>query len=88
MQYPTKGLQNEIDALRNIQPDPVPKDVNAASLTDVDTKVSTVEPPFADSEILAEFFEIGNISDGDDEVMECTWKSDLLLALDFLLVFN
>ena len=47
-----------------------------------------MEPPFADSEILAEFFEIGNVSDGDDEVMECTWKSDLLLALDFLLVFN
>ena len=36
-------LQNEIDALRNIQPDLVPEDVIAASLTDVDADVSAVE---------------------------------------------
>ena len=36
-------LQNEIDALRNIQPDLAPEDVNAASLTDVDADVSAVE---------------------------------------------
>ena len=72
----------------NIQPDLVPEDVNAASLTDVDTEVSAVQPPLADSEILAEFFKTGNNSDGDDEVMGYAWKSDLLLALEFLLVFN
>ena len=37
------NLQNEIDALRNVQPDLVPEDVNAASLTDVDADVSAVE---------------------------------------------
>ena len=82
-----KDLQNEIDALRNLQPDLVPEDANAASFTDVDTEVSTVQPPLTDSKILAEFFETDNISDVDDEVMdvsdgleeepmECPNKSD------------
>ena len=90
-----KDLQNEIDALRNLQPDLVPEDVNAASLTDVDAEVSTVQLSLTDSEILAEFFETGNISDEDDEVMdvtdgleeepmECLGKSDLLLVLEVL----
>ena len=84
-------MQNEIDALRNIQPDLVPEDFNAASVTDADVEVSAVQAPPADSEILAEFFKTGNISEGDDEVidvsdalkekqMECPGKSDLLLA--------
>ena len=88
---PFEDLQNEIDALRNIQPDLVPEDFNAASVTDADVEVSAVQAPPADSEILAEFFKTGNISEGDDEVidvsdalkekqMECPGKSDLLLA--------
>ena len=50
---PFKNLQNEIDALRNLQPDLVPEHVNAASLTDADAEVSAVQPPLTDSEILA-----------------------------------
>ena len=52
---PLKDLQNQIDALRNLQPDLVPEDVNAVSLTDIDFEVSAVQPPLTDSEILAEF---------------------------------
>ena len=77
-------LQNEIDVLRNIQPDLVPEDVNAASLTDVDAEVSAVESLLTDSEILAGFLETSNISDGDEEIIECARKSDLLLALGVL----
>ena len=36
---PFKDLQNENDALRNLQPDLVPGNVNATSLTDVDAEV-------------------------------------------------
>ena len=42
---PFKDLQNEIDALRNHQSDLVPEDINTASLPDVDTEVSAVQPP-------------------------------------------
>ena len=35
-------LQNEIDALRNLQPELVPEDVKEALLTDVDVEVSAV----------------------------------------------
>ena len=91
---PLKDLQNEI-ASRNLQPDLVPEDVNAASLTNVDAGVSAVQPTLADSEIIAEFFKTGNISDGYDEVMdvsdgldeepmECPGKSHLLLAFEVL----
>ena len=92
-------MQNEIDALRNLQPDLVIEDVNAASLTDVDADVSAVQPPLTDSEILAEFFETGNISDGYDEVMDvrvglkeepmkCPRKSDFLFILEVLPKFS
>ena len=37
-----KDLQNEIDALRNLQPEFVPEDVKEALLTDVDAEVSAV----------------------------------------------
>ena len=46
---PFKDLQNEIDALRNLQLDLVPGDVNATSLTDVGAEVFAVQPPFTDS---------------------------------------
>ena len=69
---PFKDLQNEIDALQNLPPDLVPEDVNAVSLTDVDAEVSAVQPPLTDSEILAEFFKSGIVSDGDDEVMDAS----------------
>ena len=58
--YPLKDMrvQNEIDTLiQNIKIALVPKDVNAASLTNVDTEVSAVHPPLPDSNIFAEFFE-------------------------------
>ena len=54
---PFKDLQDEIDVLRNVQPDLVPEDVNTSSLIDADSEVSTVQPPLTDSEILAEFFQ-------------------------------
>ena len=69
---PFKDLQNEFDALQNIQPDLVLEDVNAASLTDVDADVSAVEPHLTNLEISAEFFETSNITGGDNEVMDVT----------------
>ena len=39
---PFKDLQDEIDALRTVQPDLIPEDINAASLVDIDAKVSAV----------------------------------------------
>ena len=52
--FPFKDIQDVIDALRNIEPDLITNDVNAASLFDFDAEVSEVEPPFTDSEILSE----------------------------------
>ena len=69
---PFKDLQDGIDVLRNVQPDLVPEDVNASSLIDVDSEVSAVQPPLTDSEILADFFKIGDISDGDDEIIDAS----------------
>ena len=39
-----KDLQDEIDALRTVQPDLIPEDINAASLV-VDAEVSAAQPP-------------------------------------------
>ena len=58
-------MQDEIDALRNVESNLISRDINAALLTDFDTEESAVEPPLTDSEILAEFFESENISDQD-----------------------
>ena len=52
---PFKDLQDEIDALRTVQPDHIPEDINAASLVDVDAEVSAVQQPPTDAEILADF---------------------------------
>ena len=94
-----KDLQDENDVLRNVQPDLVPEDVNASSLIDVGSEVSAVQPPLTDSEILAEFFKTGDISEGDDEIIdacddieeepvECPGKTDLLNALELLQKFS
>ena len=96
---PFKDLLDEIDVLRNVQPDLVPEDVNAFLLIDVDSEVSAVQPPLTDSEILAEFFKTGDISDGDDKIIdasddieeepvECPGKTDLLNALELLQKFS
>ena len=96
---PFKDFQDEIDVLRNVQPELVPENVNASSLIDVDSEVSAVQPPLTDSEILAEFFKTGDISDGDDEIIdasedieeepvECPGKTDLLNALELLQKFS
>ena len=96
---PFKNLQDEIDVSRNVQPDLVPEDVNASLLIDVDSEVSAVQPPLTNSEILAEFFKTGDISDGDDEIIdvsddieeepgECPGKTDLLNALELLQKFS
>ena len=78
-----KDLQDGIDALRTVQPDLIPEDINAASLVDVDAEVSDVQPPPTDAEILADFLETDNISDDelvddsdgvDDVPMECPGK--------------
>ena len=50
---PLKDLQDETDALRNVQPDLVPENVNASSLTDVDSEISAMQASLANSEILA-----------------------------------
>ena len=85
-----KDLQDEIDALRNVQPDLIPEDINAASLVDVDAEVSAVQPPPTDAEILADFLETDNISDDEwvddsddveDVSMECPVENKLLHAL-------
>ena len=55
---------------KTLQPHLVQEDVNEASSTDIEAEVSAVQPPLANSEMLAEFFETGEISDGDDEVMD------------------
>ena len=49
---PFKDLQDEIDALRTVQPDRIPEDINAASFVDVDAEVSAAQPPPTDAEIL------------------------------------
>ena len=96
---PFKDLQDEIDVLRNVQPDLVPEDVNVSSLIDVDSEVSAVQPPLTDSEILAEVFKAVDISDRDDEIIdasddieeepvECPGKTNLLNALELLQKFS
>ena len=54
--------------MRNLQPDLVPEDVNAVSLTNVDAEVSAVQSPLTDLKQWHFFFETGNISVGDDKV--------------------
>ena len=92
---PIEDLQDEIDVLRNVQPDLIPEDINASSLIHVDSEVSAVQPPLTDSEFLAECFKTGDISDGDDQVIdasddieeepvECPGKTDLLNPLELL----
>ena len=96
---PFKDLQDEINVLRNGQPDLVTEDVNASLLIDIDSEVSAVQPPLTDFEIVAKFFQTGNISDGDDEIIdasddieeepvECPGKTDLLNALELLQKFS
>ena len=62
---PFKDLRDKIDALRTVQPDLIPEDINAASLVDVDAEVSAVQPPPTDAEILADFLKTDNISDDE-----------------------
>ena len=70
---PFKDFQDEFDTLRHIQPDLVPEDVNASLLTDIDSEVSAVQAPLTDSDILAEIFETGNISDGDGKMIDASY---------------
>ena len=92
-------MQDEIDVLRNVQPDLVPEDVNASSLIDVDSEVSAAQPPLTDSEILAQFFKTDDISDADDKIIDASddieeepveflGKTDLLDALELLQKFS
>ena len=94
---PFKELQDEIDALRTVQLDHIPEDINAASLIDVDAEVSAIQPPPTDAEIFADFLETGNISDDElvddsddveDVPMECPWKNELLHALELFQMFS
>ena len=93
---PYKDLQDEIDALRTVQPDLIPEDINAASLVDVDAEVSAVQPPPTDAEILADFLETDNISDDElvddsddveDVPTECPETNELLHALELFQKF-
>ena len=90
-------VQDEIGALRTVQPDLIPEDINAASFVDVDAEVSAVQPPPADAEILADFLETDNISDDElvndsddveDVPMECPGKNELLHALELFQKFS
>ena len=94
---PFKDLQDEIDALRTVQPDLIPEDINAASLVDVDAEVSAVQPPPTDAEILADFLKTDNISDEElvddsddveDVPMECPGKNEVLHALELFQKFS
>ena len=94
---PFKGLQDEIDALRSVQPDLIPEYVNAASLVDVNAEVSAVQPPHTDAEILADILETDNISDDElvddsddfeDVSMEFPGKTELLHALELFQKFS
>ena len=51
---PFKDLQDEIDALRTVQLDLIPEDINAVSF--VVDEVSAVQQPPTDAEILADIF--------------------------------
>ena len=91
-----KDLLDEIDALRTVQPDLIPEDINAASLVDGDAEVSAVQPPPTDAEILADFLETDNISDDElvddsddveDVPMECPGENELLHALELFQKF-
>ena len=55
---PFKELQDEMYALRTVQPDHIPEDINAASLVDVDAEVSAVQPPPTDADILDDFWRL------------------------------
>ena len=86
---PFKDLLDEIDVLRNVQPDLLPEDVNASSLIDVDSEVSAVQPPLTDSEISDGDDEIIDASDDIEEVpVECPGKTDLLNTLELLQKFS
>ena len=61
----------------NLQPHVVQEDVNEASSTDLEADVSAVQPPLANSGIIAEFLETSEISDGDDEVMDVSDSVDI-----------
>ena len=93
---PFKDLQDEID-LPTVQPDLILEDINAASLVDVDAKVSAVQPSSTDAEILADFLATDNISDDElvddsddveDVPMECPGKNELLHALELFQRFS
>ena len=45
---PFKDLLNEIDVLKNVEPDLTPGDINAALSTNFDTELSAAEPPLTD----------------------------------------
>ena len=92
---PFKDLQDGIDALRNVHPDHILEDINAASLVHVDAEVSAVQPPPTDAEILADFLETDNISDDElvddsveDVTMEYPGKNELLHALELSQKFS
>ena len=55
---PFNDVQDEIDALRTVQPDHILEDINAASLVDVDAEVSAVQPPPTNAETLADFWRL------------------------------
>ena len=96
---PFKGLLDKIDALRKVEPDFIPEDINAALLTDFDAGVSAMVPSLTDSEILVGFFNSINISDEneesinacdalDEKPLENPGKTQLLIALEMLQNFS
>ena len=60
-------MQDEIDHLRSVQPDPIEEDFDATTFADVDAEVIAVQPPHSDAEIVAELLETEGISDDDDD---------------------
>ena len=94
---PFKDLQDENDALRTVQPDLIPEDINADSLVHVDAEVSAVQQRPTDAEILADFLGTDDISDDElvddsddveDVSMECPGKNELLHALELFQKFS
>ena len=85
---PLKYLQDEIDVLQTVQPDLIPEDIIAASLVDVDTEVSAVQPPPTDAENISDDELVDDSDDVEDVPMECPGKNELLHALELFQKFS
>ena len=81
-------MQEEIDTLRTCQPDLIPEDIDANTLVEVDSEIIATQPLPSDNEILAEFMDIDDQDDDNDEELKCPEKSELLRTSETLQQFS